>query len=192
MINFDDYANESKTEQNLKWLYIPDHPHRTLITGCSRSGKINALLNLINNQPDIDKIYLYAKDPYEAKYQFLINKRESTGLKHFNDPKAFIEYSNDMQDVYKNIDKYNVDKEGKILIVFDDMIAMINNKKLNSIVTKLFIRGRKFNISSFIIITQWYFKVTKDVRLTSTHFFIMKIPNKRETSTNCINSFIRH
>ena len=95
MINFDDYANESKTEHNLKWLYIPDHPRRILITGCSRSGKTNALLNLINNQPDIDKISLYAKDLYESKYQFLINKRESTGLKHFNDPKAFIEYSND-------------------------------------------------------------------------------------------------
>ena len=74
---------------------------------CSGSGKTNALLNLINNQPDIDKIYLYSKDPYEAKYQFLIKKkkRESTGLKHFNDPKTFIEYSNDMNDVYKNIDK---------------------------------------------------------------------------------------
>ena len=87
---------------------------------------------------------LYAKDPYEVKYQFLINKRESTGLKHFNDPDAFIEYSNDMQDVYKNIKEYNVDKERRILIVFDDMIAdMINNKKLNSIVTELFVRGRK-------------------------------------------------
>ena len=87
---------------------------------------------------------MYAKDPYEVKYQFLINKRESTGLKHFNDPDAFIEYSNDMQDVYKNIKEYNVDKERKILIVFDDMIAdMINNKKLNSIVTELFVRGRK-------------------------------------------------
>ena len=74
---------------------------------------------------------MYGKDPYEAKYQFLINKRESTGLKHFNDPKAFIEYSNDMQDVYKSIDEYNADKERKILIFFDDMIAgMINNKKI--------------------------------------------------------------
>ena len=81
-----------------------------------RVWKTNALLNLINNQTDIDKIYLYAKDPYEDKYQFLINKKESTGLKHFNDPKAFIEYSNDMQDVYKNIDEYNTDKERKILI----------------------------------------------------------------------------
>ena len=66
----------------------------------NRSGKTNALLNLINNQSDIDEIYLYAKDLYEAKYQFLINKRESKGLRHLNDPKAFSEYSNDMQDVY--------------------------------------------------------------------------------------------
>ena len=94
------------------------------------------MLNLINNQPDIDKIYLYAKDPYENKYQFLIKKRESIGLKHFNYPKAFIEYSNDILDVYKNIDLYNPDKENKVLIVFDDTIAdMINNKKLNSIIT---------------------------------------------------------
>ena len=126
--------------------------YRILIIGGPGSGKTNALLNLINNQPDIDKIYMYAKDPYEAKYQFLINKRESTGLKHFNDPKAFIEYSNDMHDVYKNIDDYNPDKENKILIVFDDMIAdMIHNKKLNSVVTKLFIRGRKLNISLVFI-----------------------------------------
>ena len=87
-------------------------------------------MNLINNQPDIDKTHLYAKDPYEAKYQFLPNKRESAGLKHFNDPKAFIEYSNDMQDIYKNFVEYNMDKESKILIVFDHMIAdMVNNKK---------------------------------------------------------------
>ena len=132
--------------------------------------KTNTLLNLINNQPDIDKIYLYAKDTYEDKYQFLINKRESIGLKHFNDPKAFIEYSNDMHDVYKNIDDYNPDKENKRLIVFDDMIAdMINNKKLNSIVTELFIRGRKLNIS-LVFITQSYFKVPRDVRLNTNHF----------------------
>ena len=83
---------------------------------------------------------MYTKDPYEAKYQFLINKRENTGLNHYNDPKAFIKYSNDMQNVAKDIDEYNFDKERKILIVFDDMIAdMINNKKLNSIVTELFL-----------------------------------------------------
>ena len=130
MINLDDYVNENKTKHNSKCPYIPDHTCRILIIGGSGSGKTNALLNLINNQSDIDKICFYAKDPYETKYQFLIKKRESTGLKRFNDPKAFIEHSNDMQDVYKNIDKYNIDKERKILIVFVDMIAdIINNKK---------------------------------------------------------------
>ena len=180
MINFDDYTNENKTEHNRNWSYIPNKPYRILIIGGSGSGKTYALLNLIEDQPYIDKIYLYAKDPYEAKYQYLINKRESVGINHFNDPKAFIEYSNDMHDVYKNINYYNPYKENKILIVFDDMIAdMINNKKLNSIVTELFIRGRKLNIS-LVFITQSYFKVPKDVRLNTTHFFIAKIPNKRE------------
>ena len=99
MINFDGYTNENKTQHNRKWPYIPDHPHKILIIRGSGSGKTNALLNLINNQPDIDKIYLFVKDPYESKYQFLINKRENIGLKNFNDLKAFIEFSNDMQDV---------------------------------------------------------------------------------------------
>ena len=141
----------------------------------------NALLNLINNQPDIDKLCPYAKDPYEAKYQYLINKREKLGLDHFNDPKAFIDYSNNMQDVYKNIEEYNLGEKRKVLIVFDDMIAdMINdNKKLIPVVTELFIRGRKLNIA-IVFVTQSYFKVPKDVRLNSTHFFIMRIPNKRE------------
>ena len=106
-------------------------------------------MNLINNQPDIDKIYLYPKDPYEAKYQFLINKRENTGLKHINDPKAFIEYSKYMQDVCKNIDEYNEDKERKILTVFDDMLAdMINNKKLYSLISVILIRGDQIQIQS--------------------------------------------
>ena len=141
---------------------------------------------MIHNQPDIDKIYLYAKDPYEYKYQFLINQRESIGISHLNDPKAFIEYSNDMHDVYKNIDNNNLDKENKILIVFDDMIADMINKKLNSIVTGLFIRGRKLNIS-LVFISKSYFKVPNDVRNNSTHFFIMKIPNNRELQQITIN-----
>ena len=91
MINFDDCTNESKIEHNSKWLHISDHPYRILIVGGSGLGKTNALLNLINNQPDIDKIYLYAKDPYVAKYQYLINKREKVGLDHFKDPKGFYE-----------------------------------------------------------------------------------------------------
>ena len=184
MINFDDYVNENKKVQklrshNLKWPYIPVHPYRILIIG-SGSGKTNASLNLINNQPDTDKIHLC------AKYQFLINKRESTGLKYFNDPKAFIEYSNDMQDVYKNIDEYNGDKNCKIWIVFDMIAYMINNKKLNSVITELFIRGRKLNIS-LVFITKSYFKVPKDVRLNSTHFFIIKISNERELQQIALN-----
>ena len=118
--------------------------------------------------------YVYAKDPYEKNYQYLINILEKVSLKPFNDPEAFIEYSNDMQDVYKNIDEYNIDKERKILIAFGDMIAdTIINKNLNSIVTELFIRGRKLKFS-LAFITQSYFKVSKDVRLNTTNFFYHK------------------
>ena len=159
----------------------------SIIRSASESGKTNALLNLINNQLDIDEIYLHAKNTYEEKCQFLINKRESTGLKHFNDPKAFIEYSNDMQHNYKYIEEYNIGNKRKILIVLDDMIAdMINNKKLHPVITELIIRARKLNIS-LVFITQSYFEVAKDVRLNSTHFFIMKIPNKRELQQIALN-----
>ena len=179
MINFDDYTNENKTEHNPKWSYIPDHPYRILIIGGSGSEKTNALLNLINNQSDIVKTYLHAKDPYEAKYQDLINKREKVGLKHYDDPKAFIEYSNDMQDVYKNIEEYNLGKKHKVFIVSDDMIVdLTSSKKRNAVVTELFVRGRKLNIS-IVFITQSYFRVPKEVRLNTTHFFIMKIPNRK-------------
>ena len=180
MINFDDYTNENKIQHNLKQPYIPDYSCRLLIVGASRSGKTIALLNLINNQPDIDKIYLYAKGPYETKYQYLTNKREKVGLDHFKDPEAFTKYSNDMQHVYKNTENYNQGNKRKILIVFGDMIAdIINNKKLNAVVTELIIRSKKLNIS-IVFITQSYFKVPKDVRINSKHSFIMKIPDKRE------------
>ena len=120
---------------------------------------------------------MYAKDPYKTKYQFLITKRESTELNHFNDPKAFSEHSNDIQDVYKTIDEYSADKKRKLFIFFDDVIAdMINNKKLNSIITELFIRSRKLIFSS-VFITQSQFKIPKVVKLNPNHFFIMKIPN---------------
>ena len=174
MINFDDYTNENKIEHNSNWPYIPYHPYRILIVGGSGSGKTNALLNLINNQADIDKIYLYAKDPYEARYQYLINKREKVGLDHFKDPKALWNIQMICK-MFTKILKENPGKKRKISIVFDDMIAdMINNEKLNPVLTELFIRGRKLNIS-IVFITQWYFKVPKDVRLNSAHFFIMKI-----------------
>ena len=138
------------------------------------------MLNPINDEPDIDKIYWYAKDPYKAKYQLLINKRKSTGLKSFNNAKAFIGYSDDMDDIYKIIEEYNPKKNRKILIVFNDMIAdMLSNEKLDPIVTELFIRETKSNIY-LVFITQSYFAVPKNFRLNSTHYFVMKTPNKRE------------
>ena len=97
MINFNNYTNENKTKHNSNWPYIPDHPYRILIVGGSGSGKTNALLNLISHQPDIDKIYLYAKDLYEAKYQYLIYTRAKVELNRYDNPRAFIDYSNDMQ-----------------------------------------------------------------------------------------------
>ena len=116
----------------------------------------------------------------EAKYQLLITKRESTKLKYLNDSKAFIEFSNDMDDIYKNIEEYNPNKKRTILIVFHDMITdMLSNKKINPIVTELFIRGRKLNIS-LATIPQSYFNFPKNIRLNSKHYFVMKIPDKRE------------
>ena len=117
--------------------------------------------------------YLYAKDPYEAKHQYLIKICEKVGIGHHNHLRAYIEYSNDMRGVYKNIAEYNQDPENKILIIFDMIADMINNRTLSSIVTKFFIRGRKLNIS-LIFITQSYFKVSKDFRLNTTHFFYHK------------------
>ena len=122
MINFDDAIKYSIKEHNPNWLLIPDHSYRKLIFGGSRSRKTNSLFKLINQQPGIDKIYLYTKDPYEARYKILFNKRESTCLKHFDYPKAFIECSNDMDDIYENIEEHNPNKKCKKLNVFDDMM----------------------------------------------------------------------
>ena len=153
-----------------------------LIIGVSESGKSNELLDLIKEQDSdilIDKIYLYAKHLKEAKYQFLIKKREGAGLKYLNDPQAFTEYSNAM-DVYNNIDDYKPTRIRKNLIVFDDMIAgIMTNKSLQATIKEFFIRCRKLNIS-LVFITQSYFSVPKEVRLNSTHYLIMTIYNKGE------------
>ena len=158
-----------------------------MIIGGSGPGKTNSLLNLIKEQDDIDKICLYAKDLSEPKYQFLIKKREDAGINYFNDPNAFIECSNTMVDVYENIDNYNLNRKIQILIVFDDMITDIKtNKKFEAIIKELFTRCRKLNIS-LVFTTQSYFSVPKNVRLSSTHYLIMKINSKREFRSIAIN-----
>ena len=128
IINLDSIANESNKEHNEKSPCIPYHPYRI---GGLGLGKTNVLLNLIEEQDDIDKIYLYAKDLSESNYEFLIKKREDVGTNHFNDPNAFIILmcSNRMDDVYQNIDNYNPSRKTKILIVFDDMITDIMSDK---------------------------------------------------------------
>ena len=187
MINFDDIANENKTKPNKNWPYIPDHPYRILIIGGSGSGKTNALINLINEQNDIDKIYLFARDFSEPKCEYLIKKREDVGIKHLNNANAFVECSNSMDDVYDNINDYNSSRRRKILIVFDDMITDIMvSKKFQTIIKELFIRCRKLNIS-LLFITQSYFSVPQDIRLNSPHYLIMKISNKRELQNIAIN-----
>ena len=157
-----------------------------LIPG-SGSGTTNALLNLIREQDNVDKIYLYAKDLREFKYEFLIKKREDAETKHFNDPNAFIECSNTMDDVYENIDDYNPSRKRKVLIMFDGIIAdIMTNKKFQAIIKELFIRCRKLNIS-LVFITQSYFSVPKDVRLNSTHYLIMKINDRKVLQNIAIN-----
>ena len=100
MINIDNYVNENKTEHNEKWPYIPDHQYKIITTGGSGSGKTNALINLINEQNDIDKIFLYARDLSEPKYKYLIKKHEDAAIKHLNNSNAFIKCSNTIDDVY--------------------------------------------------------------------------------------------
>ena len=146
MLNLDDIVSNKKKSSSKN----DDWPFRMLIIGPSGSGKTNTLLHLIDKFHHIDKIYLYAKDTDEEKYQYLINKREQAGIKNLKDPHAFIEYSNHMNDVLEDINNY-----------------------------KLFIRCRKLNIS-IVFITQSYFRTPKDARLNSTHYILMKISNKKE------------
>ena len=183
MFNLDAITNKNNKDDDKKWLY------RMLIIGPSGSGKTNTLLNLKqqDNNNLIDKIYLYAKDLSEPKYQFLIRKREDAGIKNVNDPSPFIEYSSTIDDFYNNIDDYNPKRKRKILIVFDDMIAgIMTNKRFQATIKELFIRCRKLNIS-LVFITKCYFSVPKDVRSNSTQYLIIKIHNKRELQQIAIN-----
>ena len=179
MINLDSITNENNKKHNEKWPYIPDHPYRILIISGSRSGKTNALINLINEQKDIDRIYLYARDLSESKYKYLIKKCKNVGIKHVSNSNAFIQCSNTMNVVYENIHDYNSNRRRKILIVFDDMIVdIMTKKKFQAIIKELFIKCRKLNIP-LVFIIQSYFSVPKDFTLNSTHYLIMKINNKR-------------
>ena len=190
MTNLDSITNENNKGHNETWPYIPDHPYKILIIGGSGSGKRNTLLKLIkeqNNRDVIDKIYLYAKDLSQPKHEYLIKKRENAGIKHYNDPNAFIACSDTMDNVYENIDDYNLSRKRKRkkLFVFDDMIAdIMTNKKFQA--KELFIRCKKLNIS-LVFITRSYFSVAKDVRLNSTHYLIMKINNRKELQNIAIN-----
>ena len=176
MLNLDSIVtnkNTSSSKDN-NW------PFRMLIIGPSGSSKTNTLLHLINHLHPIDKIYLYAKDIHEPKYEYLINKREQAGIKNLNDPQAFIEYSDDMNDVLDDINDNNKNRDKKVLIVFDDMIFDIEyNKNLKRIIKELFYRARKINVS-ILFITQSHFRTLKDARLNSTHYILMRIGHKNE------------
>ena len=138
-------------------------------------------MNLLKHQrPDIDKIYLHVKDPFESKYQLLINGREKVGIGLSKIPKASLVINKQFIDVYENLEDYDPTKKRRVLIVFDSMIADIeSNKKIDPIVTEVFLRRRKLNIS-LIFISLSYMKVPKTIRLNGRHYFIMKISSKRE------------
>ena len=144
MLNLDDIVSNKKksSSENDDWLF------RMLIIGPSGSGKTNTLLHLIDKFHPIHKIYLYVKDTDEEKYQYLINKREQVGIKNLNDPYAFIDYSNNMNDVLEDINNYNKDRDKKILIFFADIMR---SEKFKATVKELFIRCRKLNISIVFI-----------------------------------------
>ena len=150
--------------------------------------KTNYLINSIPRDPNIiDKIYLYAKDLEEPKYQLLISKREEAGIKNLINPTAFIEYSNSLDDILNNIEDYDKKRKRKVLIVFDDMIShVMSNKKAQQILKALFIRYRKLNVS-LCFLTQSSFSVPKDVRLNCTHYIIFKLNNKRGLQNIVIN-----
>ena len=161
-----------------------------MIIGPSGSGKTNYLLCSIQKDNNIiDKIYLYAKDLEEPKYKLLMDKREKAGTNFNNDPTAFNEHSNSMDDTLSNIEDYNKKRRRKVLIIFDDMISYVmSDKKAQQISKDLFIRCRKLNIS-LCFLTQSYFSVPKDVRLNCTHYILFKLNNKRELQNIAIQSY---
>ena len=130
---------------------------------------------------------MYAKDLEEPKYKLLINKREQAGINFNNDPNAFIEYSNSMDDILSDTEDYNKKRKRNVLIIFDDMIShVMSDEKAQQILKYLFIRCKKLNIS-LCFLTQPYFSVPKDVILNCTHYILFKLNNKRELQNIAIN-----
>ena len=172
MFNLD---NTTEKDNNKDW------PYRKLIISPSGSGKTNYLLNSMQRDYNIVyKIYLYAKDLEEPKYKLLIDRIEQAEIRFNNDPTAFIEYSNSMDDILSNTENYNKKRKRKILIIFDDMISHImSDRRAQQILKDLFIRCRKLNIS-LCFSTQSYFSVPKDVRLNFTDYILFKLNNKIE------------
>ena len=158
MLNLDNIVSNKNENKDNNW------PFRMSTVGPSGSGKSNTLLHLIQNLNEttpVDKIYLYAKDLTEPKYEFLINNRKNAGIKHFNDSTAFIEHSNDMDDVFTKIDNYNKKRKRKVLIVFNNMIAdIMSSTKFQAIIKEL----------SIVFITQSYFRTPKDARLVEKNY----------------------
>ena len=159
-----------------------------MIIGPSGSGKTNYLLNSIQRDNNIiDKMYLYAQDLEEPNYKLLINKRDKAGINFNNDPTAFIEYSNSVDDILSDIEDYNKKRKRKVLIVFDDMISHVtSDRRAEQILKDLFIRCRKLNIS-LCFLTQSYFSVPKDIRLNCTHYILFKLNNTTELRNIAIN-----
>ena len=177
MLNLDKLVNKNNNKADVE---SEEWPFCMSIIGPSGSGKTNTLLHLIDNLHPIDKIYSYAKDLAEPKYEYLINKRKQAGIKNLDDPHAFIEYCYDMNDVYDDISNYNKKRDKKVLIIFDDMISDIEyNNNFKRMIKELFYRGRKLNIS-IVFIMQSHFRALKDARLNTTHYLLMKIGNKKE------------
>ena len=176
------FDNITKKDNNKDW------PYRKLVIGPSESGKTNYLLNWIQRDNNIiDKIYLHTKDLEEPKYKLLIDKREKAGINFNNDPNAFIEYFNCMDDILSDIEDYNKKRKRKVLVIFDDMIShVMSDKKAQQILKDLFIKCRKLNIS-LCFLTQSYFSVPKDVRLNCTHYILFKLNNRRELQNIAID-----
>ena len=167
--------NITERDKNRDW------PYRKLIIGPSGPVKTTYLLNSIQRDPNIiDKIYLYTKDLEEPKYKLLIDRKEQAGIKFNNEPTAFIEYSNSVDDILSDIEDYNNKRKRKVLIVFDDMIShVMSDRRAEQILKDLFIRYRKLNIS-LCFLTQSYFSVSKDIRLNCAHYILFKLNNTIE------------